>query len=89
MHVSAEGSCRFAGIGVTRKIVSLKHPMKKEAQIRPDTYPSSILAAERFQTEVEFLDVIGTKVLRVFLLAIVQTNFTPSRLEQKWFETGL
>ncbi len=53
--------------GVTRKIVSLKHSMKKEAQIRPLTYPSSIVVAERFQTEAEFLNVIGTKILKVFV----------------------
>jgi hypothetical protein len=55
--VSADGSCGFLGMGVPprmidQKIVSLTHSMKKEAQIRPDTYPSSILAAERFQTQV-------------------------------------
>jgi hypothetical protein len=38
--------------------------------------------------EAEFMDAIGTKVLRVFLLALL-TDFTPSPLEQKWFETGL
>jgi hypothetical protein len=44
--------------------------------------------------EVEFLDVIGTKVLRVFLLAISQShllavfNLTPPP-RQKLFETGL
>ncbi len=32
--VSADRSCRFAGIGVTRKIVSLTHSMEKEVQIR-------------------------------------------------------
>jgi hypothetical protein len=41
-------------------------------------------------TEAEFLDVIGTEVLRVFLLATTNTDFIPqsSPLEQKWFETG-
>jgi hypothetical protein len=46
-------------------------------------------------TEVKFLDVIGTKVLRVFLLAIDSHLYqrvypTPPPLpQQKWFETGL
>jgi hypothetical protein len=41
--------------------------------------------------EAEFLDIIGTKVLRVFLLAIhchLYSRILPSPLEQKWFETG-
>jgi hypothetical protein len=38
------------------------------------------------KTEAEFLDVIGTKVLRVFLLAIFQSLLpTDFILEQKWF----
>ncbi len=40
----------------------------------------------------EFLYVIGTKVLRVFLLATVtSTNLfnPPPHLENKWLETGL
>jgi hypothetical protein len=45
-------------------------------------------------TEAEFLDVVGIKVLRVFLLAIhshlySQISLPPPPLEQKWFETGL
>jgi hypothetical protein len=49
-------------------------------------HPGSVL-----KPEAEFLEVTGTKVLRVFLLAIhpLLTIFTPSPLEQKWFETGL
>jgi hypothetical protein len=44
--------------------------------------------------EAELLDVIGTKVLRVFLFAIYKSpllaDFTPPPpLEQKWFEIGL
>ncbi len=47
------------------------------------------------QSEAEFLDVIGIKILRVFLLAIhshlyALTDFTPPpppSPEQKWFET--
>jgi hypothetical protein len=51
-------------------------------------YPHSL-------TEAEFSDVIGTKVFRVFLLAI-HSHYTngfhtppPHPLEQKWFESGL
>jgi hypothetical protein len=48
------------------------------------------------ETEDEFLDVIGAKVLRVFLLAIHNhlNRFSPppppppSPPKQKWFETG-
>ncbi len=42
------------------------------------------------QPEAEFLYVIGTKVLRVFLLDSIQTDFTtppPPHNQQKWFET--
>jgi hypothetical protein len=40
--------------------------------------------------ENKFLNVIGTKVFRVFLTITLLTDFTPpSPLEQKWFETGL
>jgi hypothetical protein len=43
-------------------------------------------------TEVEFLDVIGTKVLRVFLFAFDSYLYLrfllPTPPEQKWFETG-
>ncbi len=55
----------------------------------PSQYISLIKA------ETEFLDVIGTKVLRVFLLAIYSqspllTDFTtPPPPQQKWFEIGL
>jgi hypothetical protein len=44
------------------------------------------------RAEDEFLDVIGTKVLSVFLLAIHShsTNgLPPFPFEKKWFETGL
>jgi hypothetical protein len=56
------------------------------------------IAGKRFQkhnTEAEFLDVIGTKVLRVApLLFTITSNRIyppgpPPPLEQKWFETGL
>jgi hypothetical protein len=44
-------------------------------------------------SEAEFLDVIGIKVFRVFLLAIhshlYKWIYSPSSREQKWFETGL
>ncbi len=42
-------------------------------------------------TEAELLDVIGTNVLRVFLLAILSHLYYGfySHLLQKWFETGL
>ncbi len=45
-------------------------------------------------TEAEFLDVIGTKVLRVFLPEIHSHLYKkifppPPPPEQKWFETGL
>jgi hypothetical protein len=43
----------------------------------------------KLRTEAEFLDVIGKKVLRVFLLAIhshlYYLYFPPSPLEQNWF----
>ncbi len=45
--------------------------------------------------EAEFLDVIGTKVLEVFLLAIHSHLYTnryyspPSPIEQNWFKNGL
>jgi hypothetical protein len=43
--------------------------------------------------EAEFLDVIGAKVFRVFLLAIHSHPYygfyPPPPLEQKWLETGL
>jgi hypothetical protein len=45
-------------------------------------------------SEAEFLNIIGTKVLGVFLLAIHAVTATngfyppPPALEQKWFETG-
>jgi hypothetical protein len=38
-------------------------------------------------SEAEFLNVIGTKVLIVFLLAIHM--HPPPPFEQKWFDTGL
>jgi hypothetical protein len=51
---------------------------------------------ENFTTGAEFLDVIGTEVLRVFLLAILIIHshlylwiLLPSPFEQKYFETGL
>jgi hypothetical protein len=46
-------------------------------------------------TDAEFLNVIGTKVLGVFFLAIhspLNEKFLhppPPPLDQKWFETGL
>jgi hypothetical protein len=46
-------------------------------------------------TEAEFLGVIGTKVLRLFLFAIHSQLYSTNGiaplppLEQKWFETGL
>ena len=47
----------------------------------------------QYSTEAEFSDVIGTKVLRVFLIAIhshlYYGFYPPPLLEQKWFETGL
>ncbi len=48
------------------------------------------MASYVFIPEAEFLDVIGTKVLRVFLLFTVSyTNgFPPPPFEQKWAETG-
>jgi hypothetical protein len=42
--------------------------------------------------EAEFLDVIGTKVLRVFLLAIhshLYQRIPPPPPEEKWVDTGL
>jgi hypothetical protein len=49
--------------------------------------------AGSFCPEAEFWDIIGPKVLRVFLLAIhshLLTDFNPPLpLEQKLFETGL
>jgi hypothetical protein len=45
--------------------------------------------------EAEFLDIIGTKLLRVFLLAIQSQSplltefYSPPPLKQKWFKTGL
>ncbi len=44
-------------------------------------------------SEAEFLHVIGTKVLRVVLLAIhshlyLRIMLPPPLLEQQWFETG-
>jgi hypothetical protein len=44
---------------------------------------------------VEFLNVIGTKVLGIFLLVFSATSTngfyspTPLSIEQNWFETGL
>jgi hypothetical protein len=49
------------------------------------------LLASSYSPEDEFLNVIGTKVIRVFLLAIhshLYLRILPP-LEQKWFETGL
>jgi hypothetical protein len=50
------------------------------------------ITRQREKSEAEFLDVIGTNVFRVFLLAnhshLLLTDFTPLPLEQKWFETG-
>jgi hypothetical protein len=43
-------------------------------------------------SEAEFLDVIGTKILGIVLLAIhshLLRILSPPPLEQKWFETGL
>ncbi len=40
-------------------------------------------------TEAGFLNVIGTKVLRVFLLAINSHLYYGFYFELKWFETGL
>ncbi len=44
------------------------------------------------RSEAEFFDVIGTKFVRVFLLAILRHLFKkiilPAPLEQKWFESG-
>jgi hypothetical protein len=46
-----------------------------------------------FITEADFLEIIGTEVLRVFLLAIPshlkRVFLPPPLLEQKWFETGV
>ncbi len=46
----------------------------------------------RRSAEAEFLDVIGTKVLRVFLLAmhshLYQWIFLPPPPLSKWFEAG-
>jgi hypothetical protein len=52
--------------------------------------------ASPLKPETEFLNVIGTKVLRVFLLAIHSHVYPPPPpapprpppLEQKWVETG-
>ncbi len=45
------------------------------------------------EPEVELLDIIGTKVLRVFLLGILTSSngfySPPPPPEQNWFETGL
>ncbi len=43
---------------------------------------------KKAQPEAEFLDVIGTKILRIFLLAIhshLYYGFYSAPLEQKWF----
>jgi hypothetical protein len=58
------------------------------------THPStSLFSYHAIIPEAEFLDVIGTKVLKVFLLAIHshlhKRILLPSPPEQKWFETGL
>ncbi len=57
---------------------------------------SFFLSSSAFTPEAEFLDIIGTKVVIVFLrvihspLYILQTDFTPPRPpEQKWFEIAL
>ncbi len=45
------------------------------------------------KTEAEFFDLVGTTVLRVFLLAIhshlYKRILPPLPFEQKWFESGL
>jgi hypothetical protein len=40
-------------------------------------------------TEAKFFDVIGTKVLRVFILACFSQSPPPPPLEKKWFQTGM
>ncbi len=61
-----------------------------------DTVVHSPLTLSLIPAEAEFLDVIGTKVFRVFLLAIhshlYQRILLPpphNPLEQKWFESSL
>jgi hypothetical protein len=52
-------------------------------ELEPEPHTTLPLAISSLQVEAEFLDVTGTKVLRVFLLAIHShlnyiTDFTPS-----------
>ncbi len=53
----------------------------------PKKYSSVVWPPKKYSSEAEFLDVMGTKVFRVFLPAM---DFTlPLPLEQQWFATGL
>jgi hypothetical protein len=77
-----------------RKNKKLEQLEEKSYFYQVEKIRSLASAKETMQcTEAEFLDVIGKKVLRVFLLylkSLLLTDFTPPPpLEQKWFETGL
>ncbi len=76
------GFCRFVGEGEHMFLVHFK---PKQLYLRTnDGWESS---------EAEFLDVIGTKVLRVFLLAshshLYTNGFQSPPLSKTGFETGL
>ncbi len=77
----------------SKSTVTLNSPIKirKEVDFRRNDSESQIgkfkIDVNRIYPEAEFLDVIGKKVLRVFLLAI-RSHLPPSP-EQKFFETRL